>query len=86
MRKTWVEDIRTWNAPDPIDDGITLLAETLNELEGGAIGTPMGPETHIRMPMADFERLKTLTASPIWQAGSAQKAIATSSRPPRQHS
>ena len=27
MRKTWLDDIRTWNAPVPEDDGISLLID-----------------------------------------------------------
>ncbi len=59
MGRTWVQDIRTWDAPDPEDDGVTLLAQTLAELvpEGAAIGVPMGLETHLRMPLADYARL-----------------------------
>ena len=62
MAATWIEDIRTWPAPQPSDDGVTLLARTLNEIAGdeGKIGTPMGHETHIRMPAADFGRLRAL--------------------------
>ncbi|MCP5087774.1 MAG: aminopeptidase P family protein [Rhodobacteraceae bacterium] len=61
MGITWVEDIRTWPAPQPDDDGVSLLADTLNEVAGpaGAVGTPMGHETHVRMPAADFDRLRT---------------------------
>lgn len=60
MARTWLEDIRTWPAPRPADDGVSLLARTLRECAGagGLIGTPMGPETHLRMPLVDFERLK----------------------------
>ena len=29
MRQTWIDDIRTWNAPNPSDDGISLLTELL---------------------------------------------------------
>jgi len=61
MARTWVEDIRTWPAPAPEDDGIGLLAATLKEVAGaggGTIGVPMGPETHLRMPLGDFARLK----------------------------
>jgi Xaa-Pro aminopeptidase len=59
MRRTWVEDIRTWSSPDPEDDGVSLLAATLREHAGGGpVGLPMGPETHLRMPLADFERLR----------------------------
>jgi len=61
MSKTWVEDIRTWVAPDLADDGIGLLAETLVELtpKDTSIGVPDGHETHVRMPMKDFKRLQT---------------------------
>ncbi|MSU92211.1 M24 family metallopeptidase [Rhodobacteraceae bacterium 2CG4] len=59
MRRTWLSDIRTWEAPDPRDDGIGLLAETLCGLvpERGRIGLPMGPETALRMPLADHDAL-----------------------------
>lgn len=60
MAQTWLDDIRTWSAPRPHDDGVSLLAGTLGELVGprGRIGLPMGPETSLRMPLADFERLR----------------------------
>ncbi|MCC0062799.1 MAG: aminopeptidase P family protein [Defluviimonas sp.] len=59
MGRTWIDDIRTWPAPDPEDDGIGLLAETLGDLvpESGAIGVPMGLETSLRMPLGDYLRL-----------------------------
>jgi Xaa-Pro dipeptidase len=62
MGRTWVDDIRTWASPDLEDDGVSLLAETLSEsvARGGKIGLPMGPETHLRMPLADYERLRGL--------------------------
>ena len=62
MTATWVDDIRTWPAPVPADDGVTLLSETILELVGrqGAVGVPMGPETHLRMPLADWARLRDL--------------------------
>lgn len=60
MRRTWIDDIRIWSSPDPQDDGISLLAATLREFAaGGQVGVPMGPETHLRMPLRDFERLKS---------------------------
>ncbi|MEQ8258334.1 MAG: Xaa-Pro peptidase family protein [Roseovarius confluentis] len=59
MGRTWVEDIRTWSAPNPDDDGVSLLAATLREV-GGPVGVPMGYETHLRMPLHDFERVKDL--------------------------
>jgi len=59
MARTWVEDVRTWDAPDPRDDGVTLLAEALAAVapESGRIGLPAGPETHLRMPLSDHARL-----------------------------
>ncbi|SDC18598.1 M24 family metallopeptidase [Ruegeria marina] len=59
MSRTWITDIRTWDAPDPVDDGVSLLCETLATLvpETGRIGLPMGLETHLRMPLADFLRV-----------------------------
>ena len=64
MGRTWVRDIRTWDAPDPRDDGITLLADTLAQAvpAQGQIGLPMGPETHLRMPLAGFETLRARLA------------------------
>ena len=32
MATTWIEDIRTWPAPMPEDDGISLLRSTLEGL------------------------------------------------------
>ena len=32
MRTTWLDDIRTWSAPNPEDDGITLLLDLLAPL------------------------------------------------------
>ena len=60
MAQTWIDDIRTWSAPDLEDDGVTLLADTLTELtpKGAAIGCPDGHETHVRMPLADLNRLR----------------------------
>lgn len=64
MSNTWVEDIRTWDAPNPQDEGVSLLADTLLEVAGktGTIGIMKGAESHLRMPMADYEKL--LTALP----------------------
>jgi Xaa-Pro aminopeptidase len=64
MATTWIEDIRTWPAPRPEDDGIDLLAEALRELAGpsGRIGIPMGHETSLRMPLADFEWVRAAVA------------------------
>ena len=60
MGKTWLTDIRTWSAPAPQDDGVTLLADCLREVCGpaGRVGLPIGPETCLRMPLADYARVQ----------------------------
>ncbi len=62
MAQTWIDDIRTWSAPDLQDDGVSLLCDTLVEVTPteGRIGIPDGHETHLRMPLADLERLRGL--------------------------
>ena len=59
MAKTWIKDIRTWRSPDLDDDGVSLLADSLREMVGksGTVGLPMGHETHLRMPLTDYQRL-----------------------------
>ncbi len=56
MERTWIRDIRSWRSPAPEDEGIGLLSTILQEI-GGQVGTPMGPETHLRMPLSDWTRL-----------------------------
>ncbi len=59
MSATWIDDVRTWSSPAPIDDGISLLAECIREVVGdGPLGVPMGPETHMRLPLRDVDRLR----------------------------
>ena len=62
MSATWIDDVRMWSSPQPDDDGITLLVECLREVagNGATIGLPMGPETHVRMPLRDLDRLRDM--------------------------
>ena len=59
MRRSWLDDIRTWSAPSPKDDGISLLTELLHPLAvtGARVGVLKGHETQLRMPLGDWERL-----------------------------
>jgi len=61
MARTWVRDIRTWPAPQPADDGVSLMAQVLKECPRtfGRIGWEMGRESVIRMPVADFDRIRS---------------------------
>ena len=57
MQSTWVQDIRTWPAPDPRDEGVSLLVEALRET-GGPVALPSGPESSLRMSLADYARVQ----------------------------
>lgn len=55
MRRGWIEDIRTWPAPRPEDDGISLLVDALSGTR--RLGVMKGHESALRMPLGDYERL-----------------------------
>lgn len=79
MAGTWIDDIRTWESPRPEDEGVTLLAAVLRDLSAtgaGRIGVPMGPETVLRMPLADYGKLTTaLTSIELTDATDLIKAV-----------
>ncbi|MEP3784602.1 Xaa-Pro peptidase family protein [Ascidiaceihabitans sp.] len=59
MGRSWLDDIRTWSAPAPEDDGISLLHDLLVPLSqaGAKLGVMMGHETKLQMPLGDWQRL-----------------------------
>ncbi|HCH24692.1 MAG TPA: peptidase M24 [Oceanospirillaceae bacterium] len=58
MRKTWIDDVRTWRAPNMEDDGVALLTEALREIApDGRIGTPDGMQSHLRMPQSNLHEM-----------------------------
>tara|TARA_R110002167_G_scaffold98718_7_gene259391 strand:- start:10638 stop:11819 length:1182 start_codon:yes stop_codon:yes gene_type:complete len=60
FEQTWIDDVRSWPSPRPEDDGISLLGDTLAEVSQRhqRIGAMLGPETHLRMPAANFASLQ----------------------------
>lgn len=78
MARTWVTDIRSWPAPVPEDDGVSLLAAAIEGLDRrfGRVGAELGREMSLRMPVIDFLALRDrlrgvelVDGSPaIWQA------------------
>lgn len=60
MALTWIKDIRTWAAPNPEDDGLSLLKATIEGLprKFGKVGAEMGREMALRMPVAEFLQLR----------------------------
>jgi len=77
LQKTWIKNVNTWQSPDPYDEGITLLQDTILSIQSNkcSIGCEIGKESHLRMSINDFEKLKTnlsnhsfVDASPlIWK-------------------
>ena len=85
MQTTWIEDIRTWGAPNPKDDGISLLCDLLAPLakRQASLGVMKGHETGFRMPLRDWEQmmsrltgLKVKDATKIVQAARMVKSEA----------
>lgn len=60
MEVTWVKDIRSWPAPRPADDGVSLLTAALAQLPRrfGRIGWELGRESVVRMPLIDYARVR----------------------------
>ncbi len=67
MALTWLKDIRTWPAPVPEDDGLSLLTSTIQGLprKSGKIGAEMGREMALRMPVSEFLALREGLGSAI---------------------
>ena len=72
MAETWIENIRSWPAPRPDDDGISLLQATLLALPRrfGRIGWEMGRESVVRMPIRDFDELRDRVGNLTFADGS----------------
>ena len=64
VSRTWMsgEHVHCWAAPQPEDDGVTLLAQTIAGLprKFHRVGFQMGLETCVRMPLADIDRVRSL--------------------------
>lgn len=62
MAQTWIDDVRSWPAPQPEDDGISLVAGTLNALPSryGRVGATLGIESYLRMPVNNYLALTSL--------------------------
>lgn len=73
MAATWLDDVRTWPAPVPEDDGVSLLAATLEALPRrfARIGAELGREMALRMPVIDFLALRERLGSEIVDAAPA---------------
>lgn len=56
----WIGDIRSWVAPNPEDDGVSLCIDALKAARGrhGRIGAELGRESRVTMPVRDFLRIR----------------------------
>ena len=65
LQKTWVKDIKTWQSPNPGDEGVSAVKEailTINK-HGCRIGCEMGKESYLRMAINDFNKLNDILAN-----------------------
>ena len=77
LKKTWIKNVKTWQSPNPNDEGITVLQDTILSIQSNqcSIGCEIGMESHLRMSIKDFQKLNTnlknhsfVDASPlIWK-------------------
>ena len=77
LQKTWIKKVKTWQSPNPNDEGITALQDTILSIQSNkcSIGCEIGMESHLRMSIRDFQKLNAnlanhsfLDASPlIWK-------------------
>lgn len=62
MSATTIQNIETWSAPNPTDDGVSKLAAVLKKTLDAAgvekVGAELGFEMQMRMPVQDFLRLQ----------------------------
>ena len=77
LQKTYIKNVKSWQSPNPNDEGVTLLQDTILSIQSRrcSIGCEIGMESHLRMSINDFQKLKTnlpnhsfVDASPlIWK-------------------
>ena len=55
MKKTWVNNIRSWSSPNPMDEGVSLLCDELSSYS--RVGMLLGREGQLRMSMLDLQTI-----------------------------
>ena len=60
LEKTWINNIVTWDSPDPEDEGISTVLNAIHSLkiQKGNIGFELGKESFLRMKINDFRKLE----------------------------
>jgi len=73
MARTWIDQIITWPSPRREDEGISLLLDVLKEAK--TIGLLMGEEASLRMPLSDFEELKSRVSGCFYDCSDIIKKV-----------
>jgi len=73
MARTWIDQIITWPSPRREDEGISLLVDVLKEAK--TIGLLMGEEASLRMPLSDFEELKSRVSGCFYDCSDIIKKV-----------
>lgn len=77
MQATWLDSVKTWSAPMPEDDGVSLLADTISSLSSryGCVGVCLGAESYVRMPQSNFQKLHETIDKKWVDISSTMKAL-----------
>ena len=61
LNKTWIRNIQTWPSHQPEDEGLSMLTKLIKDtiLQKGNIGCELGQESHLRMSINDFDKLRS---------------------------
>ena len=60
LQKTWIKNIQTWSSPQPKNEGLSALTDSIKDIipHKGNIGCELGQESHLRMSINDFDKLR----------------------------
>ncbi len=59
IEKTVIKNIEVWQSPNPKDEGVSLLKKTIkNYPKNSNIGFELANETHLRMSIQDYIKIK----------------------------
>ena len=60
LEKTWINNIKTWQSPNPNDEGISILKKIISDQlsSKGNIGCELGLENFLRINFSDFDKLR----------------------------
>lgn len=59
LENTWIKNIKTWQSPNPGDEGTTVLKNEILSIKSdhSSIGCELGRENYLRMSIKDFQKL-----------------------------